>query len=389
MKQSIAEMRNLLLVLRTPPPYGGGEILQEALLKYYNGRGKYQIITLTSKQRDKGNQGLFRFWKLFEFLHLLQQLVRVFLTSRPRLLFFAIGKAFPHFLRDSILIWLTHLFRIPVAAEVHGSTFYFLENNRILRWYARLVLNHVVSLRVLGETSSRQLRMHGINNTVVIENGVEVPVNGLRQVSGRPTVFRFLFVGTIGEHKGFDLVIDACAALLGRLNEFQVHCMGQWMSREYEKTVQARLRQEGLLSRFVFHGMLHDEAKWSVFRMSDALILPSYNEGQPLVILEAFFFGLAVIATAVGAIPDTVEMNVNGFLIAPGDSKALGDMMYRLTEDKDECSRIQEANRNLFSARYSLPAFLEKHERWLLACAANETNINDDLACIDNGREEV
>jgi glycosyltransferase involved in cell wall biosynthesis len=65
----------------------------------------------------------------------------------------------------------------------------------------------------------------------------------------------------------------------------------------------------------------------SVLSRVDAVVLPSRNEGLPLVLLEAMHTGLPVIATAVGSVPEAIEHGVSGLLVPPEDYVALADAM--------------------------------------------------------------
>jgi len=66
------------------------------------------------------------------------------------------------------------------------------------------------------------------------------------------------------------------------------------------------------------------------YKHADIFVLPSYNEGLPMSILEAGSFGLPVISTPVGGIPEVIEDGVNGYLIEPGDIEALKDRLLLL-----------------------------------------------------------
>jgi glycosyltransferase involved in cell wall biosynthesis len=62
-------------------------------------------------------------------------------------------------------------------------------------------------------------------------------------------------------------------------------------------------------------------------------VLPTYAEGLPMGVLEAMLAGVPVVATLVGGVPDAVENDVDGFLVAPGDIDALADRIMRLLGD--------------------------------------------------------
>lgn len=362
-------MKKVLLVLRTPPPFGGGELFQQALREHYAGKDGYIIKDMRSTKRGKQDQGKFASWKLLEFVNLWLRTSWTLLTQRPRLLFMGIGKGFPHFVRDSILVLTARTLRVPVALELHGMGFYFLENGGWQKWYGAWVASQAVCVRVLGESIASELRKHEIANTVVLENGVEVPDWAGDSHPTDTRWFNVLFVGTLSADKGFDVLVDASDQLHEVCDNFRIHCMGVWYSSDFEAEMRKRIRQRDLDDHFVFHGLKVGDEKWKVFSECHVLTLPSLMEGQPLVILEAMGFGLAVVATMTGAIPDTIENDKNGFLIPKADSKALFESLLCLRSNDNLRERIGIENRRVFLQRFSLDQVLEKHERWILNCA--------------------
>ena len=99
----------------------------------------------------------------------------------------------------------------------------------------------------------------------------------------------------------------------------------------------------------------------------DALVLPSYREGLPAVLLEAMACGLSVVATRVGAIPEVVVDGVSGLLIDPGNLPDLEDSLVKVCADPDLRLRLgREAYKRVLE-RYSQDtagrAFNELYER--------------------------
>lgn len=106
--------------------------------------------------------------------------------------------------------------------------------------------------------------------------------------------------------------------------------------REFEGRLKIRIAGNGEVDRLngyinangleqivEYVGWVDGEAKSRLLAEADGFILPSYAEGLPLAILEAMSYGLPVIATAVGAIPEVVDSSV-GWLISPKSPTEIG-----------------------------------------------------------------
>ena len=90
---------------------------------------------------------------------------------------------------------------------------------------------------------------------------------------------------------------------------------------------------------------------------SDVLVLTSYDEGLPLVILEALANGLAVICTPVGEIPSVLTDGVNAFFVPPGNVQAIAASLKMVLKDAALRQAVGRNGRALFEARFSLARF--------------------------------
>ena len=92
----------------------------------------------------------------------------------------------------------------------------------------------------------------------------------------------------------------------------------------------------------------------------------SRAENQPLAIIEAMSFGLPIISTTVGAIPEVVKHEVNGLLVPPGDVSALHSTLIRCLNNPDELivfgQNSESRQRALFSLDANVTSFIDQYE---------------------------
>ena len=91
------------------------------------------------------------------------------------------------------------------------------------------------------------------------------------------------------------------------------------------------------------HDWLGPEERDAVLESASVFLLPSYDEGLPMALLEAMAAGLAPITSAVGAIPEIISDGQNGLLVSPGDVTELSAALTRLVDDADARKRLSTA----------------------------------------------
>jgi glycosyltransferase involved in cell wall biosynthesis len=136
----------------------------------------------------------------------------------------------------------------------------------------------------------------------------------------QPDQVRFLFVGRDSVRKGFPELNAATQALLAEDIGMELHVVGP---------IGPANRIDH--AKVVYHGEIKDEARIrEIYQSCDVLLVPSYSEGMPTVILEAMASGLAVIATDVGGVRTVVDEQI-GWLIPPRDAAQLATVMRSAT----------------------------------------------------------
>ena len=146
--------------------------------------------------------------------------------------------------------------------------------------------------------------------------------------------------GRLSPEKGFRVLVDAAANVLssplaglenGGTNSAADVGFVLFGDGPLRGALESQILAHGLQGRFHLAGFHSDLDKY--YPHFDLLALPSYTEGLPNVVLEAFAAGVPVVATAVGGTPEAVLHGVNGYLVEAGDSRALAGRIADMLSD--------------------------------------------------------
>lgn len=153
-----------------------------------------------------------------------------------------------------------------------------------------------------------------------------------------PTLLRPAILTLCGmvRRKGVAELIDAFATIAERRPEARLYLAGDGPDRAEFEEQAARLP---CAARIVFLGFVPEPAP--LLAQADVFVLASRNEPFELVLAEAREAGCAIVATAVGGIPEVLEHGRSGVLVAPGDAAALATALDRLLADKKARADLQ------------------------------------------------
>jgi glycosyltransferase involved in cell wall biosynthesis len=130
----------------------------------------------------------------------------------------------------------------------------------------------------------------------------------------------FVFLGRIGDRKG---TFDLMDVIVKRKKELQGKMTLTIGGDGETDKLTSIIQQHQLQDTVQFVGWISGDKKDALLRDADVFILPSYNEGMPLSIIEAMSYGMPVISTPIAGIPEIVYQDRNGMLVTPGDEEAL------------------------------------------------------------------
>lgn len=267
------------------------------------------------------------------------------------------------FWRKAVFMALARLAGIPVILHLHSGhfvKFYAEQCSALGRWLVRHFLDRADRIVVLSRHWDGILASMTTNRRLtVIPNFVTIPspIPTERQGNGMTERETYvLFLGQLTAEKGFFDLLHAVTEVRQTCPWLRLKCGGDGDRDAAERAI-AELALDGAVELL---GWVSGEQKDSLLRGAATFILPSYQEGVPMSVLEAMAFGVPVIASAVGGIPDVVEDGTNGYLIEPGNTSAIARAITRLVNDGELRARMARNAAITVHASFSPQAILPR-----------------------------
>jgi colanic acid/amylovoran biosynthesis glycosyltransferase len=174
---------------------------------------------------------------------------------------------------------------------------------------------------------------------------------------------RILCVGRLVQRKGQSLLVEACAVLLGRGVPVALTLVGDGPTRA---ELEAQAHRLGVADRVRFAGAVGHDAILPMLRSADIFCLPSFSEGVPVVLMEAMAHSVPVLTTQIMGIPELVENERTGLLVAPGRLDVLADALERLVREPELRERLGAQGRDKVLAEFDVNASARQLRHLLL-----------------------
>jgi glycosyltransferase involved in cell wall biosynthesis len=256
--------------------------------------------------------------------------------------------------------------RWPWTAFSHGAT---AENRKVelYNWLEQRFLGGADRVVVMSQEQRRRLARLGDRVRVLHNAAIPLPADdtatddragwmgALERVAGGTSRAPVMgVVGRLSPEKGVDVFLRACRELIQRQTPFAAIVAGDGQEREKLERLSDELDLAGHV-RFI--GPV--AAVQTLYKRLDLVVIPSFSEGIPNVLLEALRADVPVVGTRVGAIPEVLEDTRAGVTVQPGDPRALADAIAQgLLLKADASSR---AARRVVTERFSPERRVQAH----------------------------
>ena len=185
-------------------------------------------------------------------------------------------------------------------------------------------------------------------------------------------LLHILYLGNVIRQKGLHVLLQA----LGRMKQggFRLTVAGRLdMEPAYVKQIRRQIKSSDLEPSVQLTGPLSGPEVSSCYQQNDILVLPSVNEAYGIVYIEAQGFGLPVIGTHAGGAAEIIKHGRNGYLIDPGDSRSLAELLTALSHDRALLKFLGNNARDSY----------RQHPTWADSCAKIRAFLLDTIVARD------
>lgn len=221
---------------------------------------------------------------------------------------------------------------VPYLCHLHGARYrtFYAKSSPFVKRIVKSLFGASARVLVLGAPwKEHVIGDLGVqpDKVVTIPNGTMDFRTAVAAAEGTSTHVRLVYSGRLETRKGLPELLEACDQLQLQNQSFELVLMGD--SRDASLLQQAEIRQYCRVTGWLPKQRLKDE-----MASADIFVLPSYDEGLPMAMIEAMSMGLPVVVTPVGGIPDVIGNGREGFLVPVGDVNGLVEALVALTSSR-------------------------------------------------------
>ncbi len=352
--------KRVLCMTHLPPPVNGVTLMGDIVANSDALKKIFDIYVIPFKSSDSiSDIGSFRFRKVMRAFFFGWRLLVGCILFRPDLVYFTLTPNGKAFYRDLVYVLIIKLARKRPVYHLHGKgvseATRSLLAKRIYRWVFKNCSVILLSSLLYDDIAA----IVGKDQCFFLPNGI--PDSGYREQHNKNKSDvkppHILFLSNLVQSKGPLVLLEALADIRRRGIPFRASFAGVWESAHFYKVFMDFVQDNNLRSTVSYVGPVYGEEKENLLKSADIFAFPTYNDAFPLVVLEAMSFGLPVVTTLEGAIPDMVLEGESGFLVPRHDPLLLADCLVKLINDPELRTSMGKTGRRRYEEAFTVSIF--------------------------------
>lgn len=352
--------KKILFLVQLPPPVHGASVMNYKLVNSEKIKSSFNINVI-NLQFLKSIEEITKFSlrKIYLAIYYCFVIIKKIVVQKPDLVYFTFSLNGYALYRDAFYVFLIKLLKKKVVLHLHGKGIRSeIENNAFKKHLYKTAFKNTYVI-CLSQILTDDIKDVYKAVPFIVTNGIQERQSVEEEKNhGDNYVSQILYLSNYIRDKGIIVLIEALKILKDKGYAFNARLVGAPVDIKI-KLLESLIHERGLTEHIQITGPLYGREKNNELNNADIFVFPTnyLNEACPLVILEAMQFGLPVVSTFEGGIPEMVIDNETGFLVESKNPQMLADKLALLLKDKD--LRIKMGKRGLqrFTENYTLEKF--------------------------------
>lgn len=341
-------MKNVLMIGPDLDVRGGVSTVEKIILSNKETLGEFNVLFLPS-HRDYNKMGKL----LFGIISYVRFLV-IIITERIEVIYIHMGSD-ASFYRKSLFIIISRLLHKKIIIHMHNGYFirFYDNSNKVIKKFIKHICSKASNIIVLSQG------WKAFYETFIPADKIRVIQNSVELIEPNPYKNEekfILFMGKLDEKKGIYDLFNVIPDIIVKFSEIKLVLAGDGDTKKIKQYV----NNLGISDYLDFTGWVGSVEKHKLFSQTGIFVLPSYAEGLPMSVIEAMAYGIPVITTDVGGLPEVIENGVDGIIIKPGDRDALRDNILKLLNNADYRRKLSNNGYNRIGKEFNSKLFMEK-----------------------------
>ena len=260
--------------------------------------------------------------------------------------------------RDFLLFIIAKIFKTPIILHIHGGRFVLKRAKSLMIYHIiKYMINSsdkIITLSTAEEKALKNNYSFSGKDIMILPNSVyfSKPIE-LNSKNFNNTI-TILFLGRIDLNKGLDTIINVSKLLEFHNIDFRfIVCGDGPQKNDFLKKCFSLIGE-----KLNYKGIVYGEIKYDILNQSHIFLLPSRFEGLPMSLLETMFSYIVPIVSPVGAIPEIITSNYNGFLTS--NISKIEITIKELNNNRDLLKKIATNAANSIRNNYSIQQYIKK-----------------------------
>jgi glycosyltransferase involved in cell wall biosynthesis len=369
-------MYKTLFILHYPPPIHGaammGQYIKNSQLINSQLQTKYINLSTSITVEEIGKNGL---KKWLRYVNLLFKTFYFGLFWRPKLVYISLSSHGGGLIKDSLVVFICRLLGLKHVFHFHNKGVKKYAKTKTGKFLYPLVFKKAEIILLSALLYEDLKKFVPIERVYFCANGIpKIETQSINKNIQENKPIHLLFLSNLIASKGVWEVLEACCILKNKKLPFQCTLAGGIGDINVSE-IQNFISNNNLYNEIQYIGKVSGQNKFDTFQKADVFLLPTFyhNECFPLVILEAMQFGIPIISTHEGAIPEMIEEGINGFLIPKNNAMAIASSIEKYIENKNLILEQGKNNKLKYQEKYQLEVF-EKNLIKILNKLAQKSN---------------